>query len=282
MKLAVHMSMFCKEWTDNIIPALEKVKKIGFDGVEISLYGASDEELFNSFNRAKELGLEIICGTGVGPDTDPSSSDENIRRQALEYLKKSIDKASKAGALYINGVLYAPWQGFSNEKREKRWENSTQVLREAGKYAKEKGIGLNVEVLNRFETDFMNKVEEGVEFIKKINLDNVKLLVDTFHMNIEENNICESVEKYIDYIGCIHVTENHRGVPGTGHIDWKNLIEVLKRKNYNGYLDMETFVESGTQVGKALFIWSGEKNPYEEAEKGFVFLKNLLGGTCNE
>lgn len=278
MKLAVHMSMFCKEWTDDIIPALREVQNIGFDGVEISLYGASDEKLFDSFNEAKNLGLDIICGTGVAPDTDPSSFDENIRKNALDYLKSSIDKASKAGALYINGVLYAPWQGFSKEKKELRWENSSQVLKEAGKYAKEKGIGLNLEVLNRFETDFMNKVEEGVEFIKKIDMDNVKLLVDTFHMNIEEENLCESVEKYIDYIGCIHVTENHRGVPGTGHIDWKNLIAILKKKNYKGYLDMETFVESGTQVGDALFIWNGKKIPFEEAKKGFNYLKELLGG----
>lgn len=278
MKLAVHMSMFCKEWTDDIIPALKKVKEIGFNGVEISLYGASDENLLKSFNVAKSLGLDIICGTGVGPDTDPSNSDEKIRKNALEYLKNSIDKVSKAGALYINGVLYAPWQGFSKENREKRWKNSSEILREAGKYAKEKGIGLNLEVLNRFESDFMNKVEEGAKFIKEIDMENVKLLVDTFHMNIEEDNISESVERYLDYIGCIHVTENHRGVPGTGHIDWKSLMEVLKRKDYKGYLDMETFVESGTQVGDALFIWSGKKSPLEEAEKGFNYLKNLLGG----
>lgn len=277
MKIAVHMSMFCKEWTDDIIPALTKVKEIGFNGVEISLYGASEEKLFNSFDAARNLGLEIICGTGVSPETDPSSVDKDIRLNALNYLKNAVDKAYRAKALFINGVLYAPWQGFSKESRKIRWKNSSEVLKEAGEYAKSKGIGLNVEVINRFETDFFNKVEEAAEFVDMIGLDNVKLLVDTFHMNIEENNIYESVDKYINYIGCVHVTENHRGVPGTGHIDWHKLIEVLNKNKYNGYLDMETFVESGTQVGDALFIWNADKDAFAEAKKGYNYLKKLLG-----
>lgn len=278
MKLAVHMSMFCQNWTDDITPHLKKVKELGFDGAEISLYGSTEESLQKAFATAKELGLEIICGTGVSPQTDPSSSDPAIREQATIYLKQCVDRLAAAGGLYLNGVLYAPWQGFSAEPRAVRWQNAAAVLREVGLYAAQKQVGLNLEVINRFETDFFNRVEEAVQFLQLIDLDNVKLLVDTFHMNIEEDDICRTLESYLPYIGCIHVCENHRGVPGTGHIDWKQIIGVLKKNGYEGYLDMETFVESGHPVGNAMFIWGDRGwNAYEEAEKGLRCLRTAIG-----
>ncbi|WP_058486541.1 dihydroxyacetone kinase subunit DhaL [Defluviitalea phaphyphila] len=278
MKVAVHMSMFCKNWTDDILPHIKKVEEIGFDGVEISLFGSTEEKIQKALKLANDLGLDVICGTGVTEDTDPSSEDENIRKNATDYLKKCVDLVADGGGLYLNGVLYAPWQKFSDTPREIRWKNASKVLKEVGMYAKEKNIGLNIEVINRFETDFFNRIEEAVEFLKMINLDNVKLLVDTFHMNIEEDDIYKALEKNISYIGCIHICENHRGVPGTGHIDWKKIIDILKKNNYRGYLDMESFVESGTEVGNSLFIWNGKnRDPYEEAEKGLKHIRSIIG-----
>lgn len=278
MKLAVHMSMFCKSWTDDITIPLKKVREMGFDGVEISLYGNTDEALKKAFSAAKELGLEIICGTGVTPETDPSSADPAVRQRATAYLKECIDRVAEAGGLFLNGVLYAPWQGYSDRPRDERWQNAAQVLRQAGLYAGEKGVGLNIEVINRFETDFFNRVEEAVEFLKLVDAPAVKLLVDTFHMNIEEDDICRTLEDFLPWIGCIHVSENHRGVPGTGHIDWSSILDVLRRGGYEGYLDMETFVESGHEVGKAMFIWNGrERDPFQEAERGVNHLRSILG-----
>ena len=278
MKLAVHMSMFCKTWTDDITEPLQRVSKMGFDGVEISLFGNTEENLKKAFAEAKKLGLEIICGTGVTAETDPSSADAAVRAEAARYLKSCVDHVAAAGGLYLNGVLYAPWQGFSDENRQQRWSRAATVLKEVSAYAAEKHVGLNIEVINRYESDFFNRVEEAVEFLKLIGEDNVKLLVDIFHMNIEEDNICNVLETYLPYIGCIHVCENHRGVPGTGHIDWKQIIEVLKKKGYEGYLDMETFVESGHEVGKSMSIWDGHgRNSYKEAENGILYLRSVIG-----
>ncbi len=277
IKLAVHMSMFCKTWVDDIKPHLKKVKEMGFDGVEISLFGSSQEQVKESIKFAKKIGLDVICGTGVSEKTDPSSEDKEIRKQALEYLKRCIDEVAQGGGLFLNGVLYAPWQGFSKVPRETRWKNAAEVLKEAGIYAKEKKIRLHLEVINRFESDFFNTIEEAVAFLKLIDLDNVKLLVDTFHMNIEEDDMYHSLGKYLPYIGCIHICENHRGVPGTGKIDWESIQSILKNKKYEGYLDMETFVESGTEVGSAMYIWNGKnKNSYKEAKKGLQYMKSIM------
>ena len=171
-----------------------------------------------------------------------------------------------------------PGRHFQIFQKKKRWENSAQVLREAAEYGAEKGIDLHVEVINRFESDFMNTLEEGAAFLEKVNHAHVKLLVDTFHMNIEEDNMFTSIKKYISKIGCIHICENHRGVPGTGHIDWKQLIETLEEVGYDGFLEMETLQKKGQRSQEE---WvSGDKlekeTPLEEAKKGIHFLKKTM------
>lgn len=277
MKVAVHMSMFCKTWEDDIRPHLAKVKELGFDGVEISLYGSTDQQLVDAFSMAKELGLEVICGTGVSEDTNPSSSDPKVREKATEYLISCVDKVVLSGGEFLNGVLYAPWQGFSEIGKEERWKNACDVLKVVGAYAADKGVGLNLEVINRFETDFFNRIEDAIEFLKMVDMENVKLLIDTFHMNIEEDDIYESLEQSLPYVGCIHITENHRGVPGTGHIDWKKIVTILESQQYEGFLDMETFVESGHEVGNAMFIWDGKnRNSYDEAEQGIQHIRSFF------
>ena len=278
MKIGLHLSMLCKNWTDDTSVYLEELKKEGFQGVEISLYGTTPDRLTKVFSKANSLGVNIFCGTGVDGEHDPSSEEPNIRKNALQYLKNCIDIAAQGNACAINGVLYAPWQAFSDIPKEKRWENSAQVLREAAEYGAEKGIDLHVEVINRFESDFMKTLEEGAAFLEKVNHAHVKLLVDTFHMNIEEDNMFTSIKKYISKIGCIHICENHRGVPGTGHIDWKQLIETLEEVGYDGFLEMETFTEKGTEVARGMGIWRqiGKETPLEEAKKGIHFLKKTM------
>ncbi len=131
MKIGLHLSMLCKNWTDDTSVYLEELKKEGLQGVEISLYGTTPDRLTKVFSKANALGLDIFCGTGVDGEHDPSSEDPNIRKNALQYLKDCIDVAARGNARAINGVLYAPWQAFSDLPKEKRWENSAQVLREA-------------------------------------------------------------------------------------------------------------------------------------------------------
>lgn len=278
MKVGLHLSMLCQKWTDDVSGYLQELKDAGLDGVEISLFGTTEELLTKAFAEAQRLHFDVFCGTGVGPDTDPSSSDPEIRKNALKYLKGCVDTAYRGGAHIINGVLYAPWQGFSDEAKEVRWNHSASVLREVAEYAKDKDIQLNVEVINRFETDFMNTLDEGSKFVELIDRENVKLLVDTFHMNIEEDNICQAIRNNIQNIGHVHVCENHRGVPGTGHIPWKEIVQTFKEVGYDGYLEMETFTEAGTEVAKGMSIWRNISNnaPLEEAKKGCKYLKNII------
>jgi D-psicose/D-tagatose/L-ribulose 3-epimerase len=138
-------------------------------------------------------------------------------------------------------------------------------------------LDINLEVLNRFESNFINTLEEGTEFLKLIDNKNVRLLADTFHMNIEEPNIVKSIEQYYSSIGYIHVCENHRGVPGTGHIPFKDIIGLLKRKNYEGYLTMECISSCGTEVANGMSIWRDlGQDEFVEAKKGIDYLKQII------
>ncbi len=277
MKVGVHLSMLCKTWQDDVSAQLEKLKEGGFDSVEISMYGIQRSQLGTVAKKAQNLGLDISLGTGITPDTDISSSDPAVQKAGIEYLKECCDFANDIGAKFINGVIYAPWQGFSKEPRIERYKRSAQCLQEISDSINS-DLRLHCEVINRFETDFINTLEEGSEFLTIINRNNVKLLVDTFHMNIEEDSIVGAMNEYYNNIGCIHICENHRGVPGTGHIPFHDIISFLKKKEYNGYLIMESFVESGTEVGDGLFIWRKSKDALEEALKGCAYIKEIIKG----
>ncbi len=277
MKLGIHMSMFCKRWTDDVTKYLEPIKAIGFDGVELSLYGADLKALNAVSKELNRLDLDVNCGIGITAETDISSQHKEIRDKGISFLKECINVAVSMGAKNLSGVLCAPWQSFSNgETRSERWKRSADCMTIIGSYAKQKGIQLNAEVLNRFESDFINTLEEGKEFLEMIRLPNVKLLADTFHMNIEENDMTLAVESNMDAIGYMHCCENHRGVPGTGHLSWESLFKVLKAHNYDGWLTIESFVLSGNEVGNALSLWRDMgREPIKEAAKGFSFLNVL-------
>ncbi len=267
--------MLCDTWNTDIAPFLTALAGGGFDGVELSLFEMDTQGLKRVAHAIQNNGLKLSFGTGVGADTDISSTDKRVRMAGITYLKQCIDYAQDFGAEHINGVLYAPWFAFDFARLEERRQWSAQSLCEIAEYACEKDVLLNLEVLNRFESDFFNTLDQGSMFLKRIDSPNVRLLADTFHMNIEEDDIAETLLTNFDVVGSLHVCENHRGVPGTGHIPWEDVLGGLKKKGYDGWLTIESFVRSGTQVGNALRIWSTRGEPLEQALKGCAFLNEV-------
>lgn len=280
MKIAVHLSMLCATWLDDVTPYFGRLAQNGFDGVELSLYGADPGRLQEITGKLRELGLALSFGAGLSPDTDISSSDPENRQNGIVYLNRCLEDAARFGAEHLSGVLYAPWFSFcSPREREARRERSAAVLRQIGARAASLGVAINLEVLNRFECDFMNTLAEGENFLNRLGCPSIRLLADTFHINIEENNIPEAVDQHYSSIGCLHVCENHRGVPGTGHIPWRQLLWVLHRRGYTGWLTMESFVQAGTEVGEALHIYRDSGDPLERCIAGKNYLAAILRET---
>lgn len=282
MKFGTLYSYWGTKWQCDYLKTLKRVSDIGFDILEMGaphLLEMSDYELSELRRAAKDMDMVLTANIGPAKDKDLASPDPDIRKAGVNYLIDILKAMEKVGSKSLVGAMYSYWPcQFEITDKEAAWERSIEGMKEVAEAAESLGIECCQEVLNRYETYIITDCREGLEYCRRVGSENVNLLLDTFHMNIEEDNMFTSIKKYISKIGCIHICENHRGVPGTGHIDWKQLIETLEEVGYDGFLEMETFTEKGTEVARGMGIWRqiGKETPLEEAKKGIHFLKKTM------
>ena len=161
--------------------------------------------------------------------------------------------------------------------KEAKFTNSAQSIKQISSSLIEKDIKLGIEPLNRYESDFINTVDEGLKLCELINHPNVGLLLDAYHMNIEEKNMIKSIEKAKDKLFHFQVAENDRGVPGTGTLNWSEIINTLKKINYSGYVSLEMFIQANVDTSKDLFTWRNiEDDPYDAILRSFNFLSEYV------
>ena len=179
----------------------------------------------------------------------------------------------------LTGVVHSAW-GVSNtlgKDKEDKFKNSSTSIKKISSLLTEQNIKLGIEPLNRYETDFINTVDEGLKLCELIDHPNVGLLLDVYHMNIEEKNICQSIEKAKDKLFHLQVAENDRGIPGTGSINWLEIFNTLKKINYNKNVSLEMFIQANVETSKDLFTWRNiENDPYDAIVRSFIFLNEHL------
>ena len=279
MILGVHSATFVKNWQEDITPYIHKCKEAGFKSVEISLLGQTPESAKEISNLASDLNISLTCTTGLSKEEDISSNDPNIRKNGEEALKRAINMTSIMNSDLLTGVVHSAW-GISNtlgKDKEDKFTNSSTSIKKISSLLTEQNIRLGIEPLNRYETDFINTVDEGLKLCELIDHPNVGLLLDVYHMNIEEKNICQSIEKAKDKLFHLQVAENDRGIPGTGSINWLEIFNTLKKINYNKNVSLEMFIQANVDTSKDLFTWRNiENDPYDAIVRFFVFLNEHL------
>lgn len=238
----------------------KKIKAAGFDVMEIDagdLLRMSDEEIAKLKGAVEELGLEISVNNGTGKEVDPSSDDPEIRRAGVKFLEDVMNRMAKLGTTTLIGGLISAWPVDWNvdHDKEKAWKNSVESLKEACKTAEKLGITLHLEVLNRFESFLVNDVEEGLRFIDDVGSPAMKLLIDTFHANIEEDSLPAAMRRAGDKLGHMHLGEANRKLPGLGSLPWKEMGKVLREIDFKGYLVIEPFMLQHGPFGKAVHLW---------------------------
>jgi D-psicose/D-tagatose/L-ribulose 3-epimerase len=257
------------------------IKQLGFDLLEIPLEGIGDVDYKRGADILRDHALCVSACAAMGPDRDLIHEEEAIRENGKAYLKQAIDATHMLGGTNLVGPLYSAvgrtWQQTPDE-RARDLDLLTITLRELGEYAQAQGVMLCVEPLNRFETSFVNLAEQAVEIVDRVNHANVGVLLDTFHMNIEEKNIGDAIRKTGKRLKHVHSCENDRGAPGTGHVPWHSVAQALKDVRYDGPVVIESFTPKVKSISRAAAIWRDiEPSPDALAESGVKFLRQLLG-----
>lgn len=261
------------------LPLLEKVSEMGFDLIEIAVEDPAliDVAALQEALERSRLGV-VVCGA-FGPDRNLSSSDAQKRQNAREYLRWCIDAASLLGASTVCGPMYSSVGKARLPQaleRAAEWERAVNGLQSLAAYAGDHGVRLAFEPLNRFETDMINVVEQGLRLIEDVGSPHLGLHLDTFHMHLEEKSTPAAIRLAGERVFHVHACENDRGVPGTGQVDWRGMARALQEIDYQGPVVIESFTPKVTSIARAVCIWR-QIAPDQDtiAEQGLEFLQAL-------
>ena len=290
MQYGIYYAYWERQWGADYLKYVKKVKDLGFDILEISCAGVKDtpkEELEKIAAYAKELGVTLTGGYGPQACENIASTDPAVVENAFAFWKDTFEALKILDIHQVGGGLYSYWPADYSKPIDKEgdWKRSVENMRKLAKIAKEYDITLGMEVLNRHEGYLINTVKECVKYVEEVGMDNVKVMLDTYHMNMEEDDFVEAILTAGDKLGHVHVGENNRKLPGQGHmIPWDKFGEALRKIGYHGTIVMEPFVIHGGQVGQDIRIWRdlkddcSEANLDREAAESVVFLRGAFEG----
>jgi D-psicose/D-tagatose/L-ribulose 3-epimerase len=256
MKYGMNMLLWTTDVADEHYGLLEQIKGWGYDGVELPVF-AMDEGKFAALGKKlDEIGLERTAVTVCTADATPISATAGIRRAGLDRLKLAIDMCRAAGATHLCGPIHSALGEFSGRgPTDDEWKYGKETLAQAADHARQAGVTLVLEYLNRFECYFLTCAEDCVRFAREVNHPHLRMMYDTFHANIEEKDIAQAIRGCADQLVHVHISENDRSTPGEGHVDWDTTFKTLKEINYDGWLMVEAFGLALPDLAAATKIW---------------------------
>ena len=284
-KVGIYYAFWTHEWDVEFEPYIKKIGKLGFDQLELNggtIVEYDDTKRKSLKTLADDHNITLSYGIGLQKQYDVSSLDKKVRERGLDFMKRMIDAVAIMGGGMIGGTVHSYWPAqmpLELTSKEPIWEKSVESMKILAPYASERGVQLNVEVLNRFEQFLINDSNEGLQYVKDVDSEGCKILLDTFHMNIEEDSFSKAIHTIGSYLGAFHLGETNRKMPGTGRIPWGEIKDALDAVNFDGPLVMEPFLMQGGQVGRDIGIWREIiKNPNLDllAKDSATFVRNNL------
>ena len=259
-KLGIFMNFWEKNWDADHSKYIKKAAKIGFDVLEFQaqpLLDMTDEKLKSLKSLADEVGIELTYSLGLDPAYDVSSPDESVRLGGVDYLKRIVGQIGKMDGKLLSGVSYAGWGTPPYVLDDKRplLENSLKSMREIIKTAEDNGVVYCVEAVNRFEGCLINTAQEAIAYADEVGSKNIGILLDTYHMNIEENSIGDAIRLVGNRLTSFHTGENNRTAPGRGHLNWDEIFGALAEIGYKNRIVCEPFVMQGGEVGRDIHVF---------------------------
>lgn len=277
MKYGVNLMV----WTTRVGPEQEdllfRIREWGFDGVEPFLNPDEPAQIPAVRQMLDRAGLERTTCSVLPREAHLPSPDPEVRARAVQYLQRCVERTAELGATLMCGPLYAGLGVMTGARRTTdEWKRAGEGLRKVARRAQDLGVTLCIEPLNRFETYFLNTQEDAADLVREIGEPNVRIHFDTFHANIEERDPAKALRSIAPRLGHVHISENDRGIPGCGHVDWRSILSVLKEVGYSGWLTIESFAQPEPQLASAACIWRDLAPSGDQlAGEGLKFIKGL-------
>ena len=259
-KIGIFMNFWVKNWDADHVKYIKKVSGLGFDILEFQAQALLDMDksrMDEVRQAAKDNGIELTYSLGLNPKYDVASPDAKVREGGIEYLKRIVELIGYMEGKLLSGVNYAGWGSpdYIVDDKSEIVKHSIESVRQVNKTAEDYDVTYCVEVVNRFEGIVMNTAKEAIEYVKQIDSDKIGILLDTYHMNIEEGSIGDAIRSVGGYLKNFHTGENNRVVPGKGHLDWDEIFGALHDIDYQGRFVSEPFVQMGGEVGRDIKVW---------------------------
>ena len=284
-RVGIHYAYWMHQWAADFHPLIDKVADLGFDILEADagpIARMPPEGRRRLKAHADERNVTLTYGSGLGRDQDLASEDRSVRERGIALLQQQARAIGEIGGGTLSGVIYGAWLAalpFGTTDKRPFVERSAASMREAIKAAEDNNVIFNMEVVNRFEQFMLNTSAEAVAYVDMVGSAHAKILLDTFHMNIEEDFIDDAIVAARSKLGHMHFGENNRMPPGFGHIPWTEVGAALRKIGYLGDVVMEPFVRPGDQVGHDVKVYrdlSAKIDLDEAARKALLFTRGLL------
>lgn len=266
LKFGGHALVWAGDWSEaSARKTAVSAKKAGYDYIEMLMIEPEKIDVAMTKEVLAEHGLSATASLGLSPETDVTSTNPSIVKKGDELLRKVVDKLHAIGSTELCGVIYCSLGKYPGPASAENRANSISAVTRLADYAADKGININLEVVNRYETNIMNTGKEGLKFLEAVNRPNAYLHLDTYHMNIEEDGMSQAVLDAGDALGYVHIGESHRGYLGSGNVDFDTFFTALKKINYSGPITFESFssVVVDPALSNALCIW---RNLWEDSD----------------
>ncbi|MEP6867680.1 MAG: sugar phosphate isomerase/epimerase family protein [Novosphingobium sp.] len=280
MKIGMNMLLWTGHVTQEHVPTLQAIKATGFDGVEIPVFDVSDEGHYRWLAGVlNDIGLERTV-VALIPDEahNPSVADPACRARAVDHLRRVVDCTATLGGQVVAGPWFQPLGVFSGERpSEAELDRCADVHRQILPLMRAAGITAGLEPLNRFEAHLLNTCEQAIAYAARVGSDGIGILYDTFHAHLEEKDPIAALHALhaSGNLAHVHISENDRGTPGSGHAKLRETIAALKSLGYDGWLTIEAFGRGVPELAAATRVWRDFfTSPEEVTTKGYAFIRN--------
>jgi D-psicose/D-tagatose/L-ribulose 3-epimerase len=279
MKFGMNMLLWSGDLTDELLPVLEKLKAMGYDGVELPIFAPDVDKFTRWGKRLDDLGLERTAVTIRGAADNPISPDAKIRAAGVAATRQILECCQAVGAQTLCGPYHSAIGEFSGAgPTADEWKWGVDSMRQTAEHAKSSGVMLGIEYLNRFECYLLNCAADTVRFVKEVNHPSCRMMYDTFHANIEEKSSAEAIRIAAPYTVHVHISENDRSTPGQGGVNWDANFRALKETGYDGWMVVEAFGLSLPEIAAATKIWRRMYSSEEQlARDSLAFMKKHAG-----